>query len=202
MEIKDLNHFKKLVKEGKIKDKWYFYKRTEKEIQFQINEIPQLIDYFNKNFGVILYPVSGTLLGIIRDGNFIAHDNDIDLAYLSLKNSKKLILEEFHDICDKLKTDGLLTKIKINGQLHCFWKKREFKYDIWTSFIINEKYYLCPILNGEIDKSIITPFKYNSFKNINILIPNNSEKLLDSIYENWKQIDYKIGGKNKWKNIL
>jgi hypothetical protein len=198
----NLEDFKKAVIEGKIKDKWYFYKRTEEQIMFQINEIPQLVNYFKEKFGVILYPISGTLLGIIRDNNFIAHDNDIDLAYLSLKTNKAMILDEFKNICAKLKEDKLLAKICTIGQLHCFWKKIEFKYDIWTSFILNEQYYLCPIINGEITKSVILPFKNEIFKGINLSIPNQPKKLLNFIYKDWEKIDYNLGGKNKWKKIL
>lgn len=202
MDIKDLNHFKQLVKENKIKDKWYFYKRTEEQKKNQANEMSWLILYFKNNLKLGLYPISGTLLGMIRDNDFIAHDNDVDLAYLSNKHTKQEVLDEFYQICEYLKKENLLARLCMKGQLHCFGKSKIFKYDIWTSFIINKKFYLVPLINGDLNEEVLIPFKKEKFRNNEFDIPNQSTKILDFIYKNWKQMDYKLGGKNKWKNIL
>jgi len=202
MEIKDLNNFKKLVQTGKIKDKYYFYKRTEEEKQKQTNEMVWLINYFKNNLNLDLYPISGTLLGMIRDSDFIAHDNDVDLADLSNKHTKKEVLNEFYQICEYLKKENLLTRLCMKGQLHCFGKSKTFKYDIWTSFIIINKFYLVPLINGDLNQEILIPFKKYKFRNSEFNIPNQSTKILDFIYKDWKQMDYKLGERNKWKNIL
>jgi len=183
----NLEEFKKMVTEGKIKDKWYFYKRTETQKQMQAEEMPKLVNYFKQNFNISLYPMYGTLLGIIRDKDFILYDNDIDFGYLSLQTDKKLVFKEFEQICKVLKKDNLLTKICSRGQLHCFGESKIFKYDIWTSWINEQnKFFIVPLGIG-IDKSIILPFKKYNFRNINLLIPNNPEELLNLIYNEWKK---------------
>jgi len=182
----NLEEFKKLVAEGKINDKWYFYKRTEEQKQFQAEEIPQLVNYFKEQFNVILYPIYGTLLGIIRENDFILHDNDVDLAYLSLQSDKEKVHQEYKLICDTLKRDNLLARIMRIGQIHCFGESKRFKYDIWTSFLLDDKYFLFPIIDKGIDKSLILPFKSKNFRKTTLFIPNQTEKLLDYIYNDWK----------------
>ena len=202
MQIQNLEHFKKLVQEGKIKDKWYFYKRTEETKQKQVIGMLNIIEYFKENLNLTLYPISGTLLGMIREKDFILHDNDVDLAYLSNKHTKNEVLDEFYQICDFLKKENLLTRLCKKGQLHCYDEKKFFKYDIWTSFIINNKYYLIPLINGELKKDFILPLKTQNFRGFDFMIPQKSEKLLNYIYIDWKNINYNLGSNLKWKNIL
>jgi len=202
MEINNLEDFKRLVQENKIKDKWYFYKRTEETKQKQAIEMLSLINYFKQKLNLLLYPVSGTLLGILREHDFISHDNDVDLAYLSNKNTKDEVLKEFYQICNFLESEKLLTKICKKGQLHCFGESKTFKYDIWTSFIINNKFYLIPIINGELNKSVLLPLKNYIFRDCCLNIPFNSKKLLTYIYQDWETINFNLGSNLKWKNIL
>jgi len=204
--VNNLEEFKKLVQEGKIKDKWYFYKRTEKEKQAQTEELPYLIDFFIKNFNTILYPIYGTLLGIIRNNDYILHDNDVDLAYLSNFSDKKDIINEYNHICEVLNTNQLLTKKCSLGQCHSYSKNKTYKFDIWTSFIINKKLSIVPLIDGEIEENSILPFKKYIFRNISILIPNKPKKILSIIYNSWETPIYSYGNnrgiKNKWKKIL
>jgi hypothetical protein len=198
----NLEEFKQLVAEGKIKDKWYFYKRTEQQKQRQALEMSKLSKYFKDTFNVILYPMYGTLLGIIRDSDFIPHDNDVDLAYLSLKTNKEEVLKEFEYICNVLKKNNFLTKILRKGQLHCYGESKTFKYDIWTSFLLDDKYCIIPLIDKDIESSVILPFITYKFRNIELLIPGNSPKLLDYIYKNWKTPVRLDWSKHQCKKIL
>lgn len=58
-------------------------------------------------------------------------------------------------------------------------------FDLWTSWIENDMYYLIPQVNG-VNKNIILPFKTINFKGHNFLVPNQSEELLNHIYVNWQ----------------
>ncbi|MFA5154233.1 MAG: hypothetical protein WC554_16910 [Clostridia bacterium] len=202
MEIKNLEHFKKLVQKGKIKDKWYFYKRTEEQKQNQTHEMEKLIEYFKEHLNLLLYPISGTLLGMSREKDFILHDNDVDLAYLSNQHEKSNVLEEFYQICDKLKKENLLSKICRKGQLHCYGQSKTFKYDIWTSFIMNNQYYLVPLIDGDLMPDTLLPLKKIIFRKVEFFVPNQTEKILDYIYKDWKVLNYNLGSNLKWINIL
>lgn len=172
----NIEEFKKLVNNGKIRDKWYFYKRTELEKQKQTEELPYLINFFKEKFNVVLYPIYGTLLGIIRDNDYILYDNDIDLSYLSNYSDKKSIKLEYDNICKTLQSHGLLAKkCDCIGQLHAYDKNKLYKFDIWTSFITNNKLSIVPLINKALDKNDILPFKTIEFRKINLSIPNNEK---------------------------
>jgi hypothetical protein len=206
MKINNLEEFKLAVQNGTIKDKPYFYKRTEEQIQAQTNEIPYLINFFKDKFNVVLYPIYGTLLGMMRNNDYILHDNDIDFAYLSLKTTKKEVIQEYNYISKVLKENGLLAKYWEEGHFHCFGESKIFKFDMWISFIIDNKYSLVPLVDKDIEKDIILPFKSHIFRQHTLLIPNKPEELLNSLYDNWKIDIYGCGNyrgiKNKWKKIL
>jgi hypothetical protein len=204
--IDNLDDFKKAVEQGLIKDKWYFYKRTEETKQAQTEEIPYLITFFRVNFGVTLYPIYGTLLGIVRENDYILHDNDIDFAYLSKYSDAKSIISEYQYICAVLEKNKLFVKSLSNGHLHCFGQGGVFKFDIWTSFIRNHKLSIVPLISGTIEKNALLPFKKQSFRNITIWMPHISDIILDNIYDNWEKSIYGEGVyrgiKQIWKKLL
>lgn len=207
MYSQNLEKFKSEIKLGLRNDKPYFYKRTEEDKQLQTDKIPALMQFFKDECNVILYPIYGTLLGIIRENDYILHDYDIDFAYLSNYNTKPEIIKEYSDICDiLLKNDLLAKKCRTTGQLHCYDKEKIFKYDIWTSFIIDNRVSIIPTIDGHITAEDILPFTTRVFRNIIVNIPNNPQKILNSIYDEWEKpilgnLNYR-GLKLQWKKIL
>ena len=186
-ENNHLNEFKEAVKSGALPDKNYFYKRTEEELQAQTEEMSVLVDYFKSRFDIVLSPTYGTLLGMVRENNFIMHDNDVDFTYLSRFNNQFDALNEFCQIAGVLNNDGLLCKVCMAGQIHFFGPSKQFIYDLWSSFICNNKYYLIPLFCKGIDSNLILPFKSQEFRKVILPIPNEPEKLLDIMYVNWRE---------------
>ncbi|MFM9276378.1 LicD family protein, partial [Pseudarthrobacter sp. NKDBFgelt] len=68
-------------------------------------------EYFRKTFNKDLYFVAGTLLGAVREGDFIAHDDDMDVGYFSTKASAEEVRDEMFEILYQLRSDGWPTKI-------------------------------------------------------------------------------------------
>lgn len=199
----NIEEFKKAVEEGKIKNKWYFYKRSEDNRNALIRDMYSLISFIKDKFNLEVYLIYGTLLGAIREQNFIEHDNDVDLSYMSKQNNLKDVLYEFQGLCTILRNHEVLSKICSNGHLHVYSPNKRNKFDFWTSFIIENKYYLVPLIEGEISSEIILPLRTIDFKNMKFPIPNKPENCLDSIYSNWKHPDLiNKGIISKWKKIL
>lgn len=68
-----------------------------KDVAF--SNLLEILDVF-KSFGITVWPINGTLLGLVRDGELIAHDSDVDLG--SLWSERYLI----RDALIKLRSSG------------------------------------------------------------------------------------------------
>lgn len=161
-----------------------FSQRTEKSKLKIAYEMEQLQLFFKNKLDLNLYLIYGTLLGAIREKDFIPHDCDVDFAYISKKTTKYKVLQEFIFISNILKNNKILKKIKQNGQVHCKGLTDNFIFDIWTSYISENNFYLMPS-DKIYDCKLIMPLKTICFKNKSFNIPNNSEKLLNELYTDW-----------------
>jgi len=198
-----LDEFKQNVASGKIKDKWYFYKRTEDNKNALVRDMSSLTEFIKDKFNLDIYFVYGTLLGVIRENNFIEHDNDVDFAYISKQTNTTEILHEFYGLCAILKNHDLLSKICGNGHIHVYSPNKRNKFDLWTSFILNDKFSLVPLFDSTLNSSLILPLKQITFKTKNFLIPNQAENFLNATYLDWKIPLLETKGTiNPWKKIL
>jgi len=162
-----------------------FSQRPEDYKILLVKEMKSIESFFKKEFDLDIYLIYGTLLGAIREKDFIGHDYDVDLAYFSKANSEEKSILEFKNICDILQKNKLLLKIKGNRQLHCKSLNNNMKFDIWRSYKLTEsKLYLSPI-GFLIHPNYILPLNKLIFKKINFNIPNMSEKLIDLLYKDW-----------------
>jgi phosphorylcholine metabolism protein LicD len=161
-------------------------------------DMKETVDYFKRELDLDVYPVYGTLLGMIRDNDFIGWDTDIDLAYLSKYHTNKEVLNEFNMICKFLEDKKLLLyRIKTTSHLHVWSPNKGLKIDLWISWIDeNNNYHLVWTVYGDINASMILPFKTIEFKNQTFCQMNNPERFLNEHYPNWEvPID---GTANEW----
>jgi SAM-dependent methyltransferase len=64
-----------------------------------------------ERFDLQLIPFYGTLLGAVRERNFIGHDNDFDTVYISGHSSPEAVREEFRAVCDFLVDRGYSLRV-------------------------------------------------------------------------------------------
>lgn len=189
---KYLEEFKHLVAIGKLPDKPWFYKRTEEEKIFNTVETKSLMNHLKSQYKLESYLIYGTLLGAIREKDFILHDYDVDIAYLSKYNNKADVLKEFNDLIYQF--GELLSKVCSPGHIHMYSPGKKFKIDVWTSWIENNTIYLIPLLNGNINESVLCPIKKTMFRGVEFDVPNKPEEMCDILYSNWKTPLY-----DKWR---
>jgi phosphorylcholine metabolism protein LicD len=170
-----------------------FAERTEKHKLKMLYEVKQLEIFFKNTFNLDLYLIYGTLLGAVRDKDFIPFDTDIDLAYFSKCNNSFLMRKEFLHICDVLKDKNLFKRARGYKHIDCGAISDKFYFDIWSSYIENNVFYLAPF--KQVFKSdTFIPLKEINFKGTLFKIPNNPEIFLEAFYKSWKtpiQTDYR-----------
>lgn len=142
-----------------------------------------------KNIGLNIFLNSGTLLGAIRDGNFLPHDDDIDVAVILGADNEvdagieftavKALLQR-HKLLDEHSGEhsaGLLKLRRING----------VQVDLFPAWISqDDRVYIYPHTYGTLPKSDLLDLKiWNRMRNT--YIPNRPEQILASNYgDNWK----------------
>jgi len=141
-----INKMGQLVKEGKIKKLNFFYTRSEETLQLLAESMHRLTCFFKEHFGYDLYLTYGTLIGSLRDNDFIPYDYDVDLSYLSSKTSKKEVVKEYNEIIAEFSRIKKLAANHCHGHFHCRTPNNRFTIDIWTSYALKDKYYMIPLL--------------------------------------------------------
>ena len=154
----------------------------------------------------------GTLLGCVRNNDFIVHDEDIDISIFYDKFDK--------NIKDKILESKRFTFVSSYGKIKdsfeiSFRHKYGVKIDIFISYKIKDNSYYYASFNGICDLKKegyckwITPIKdlcSITFKNKNFLIPSNSEEYLEGSYgKDWRvprQFDYFEGLSGGYTNLI
>jgi len=163
----------------------YFYTKTEEEKRKIAEELFNFTKLIESNFDVIVYPTYGTLLGFMRDEDFIKHDYDLDIAYLSKKERYTDIISEYEQIKLFLHKKQLFKEEVRTGQVHI---RLYDTSDFWTSWIKEGKFYHCggkTGISGEIDRQILFPFKKIKLYGYEFNCPNEPEILFNFWYKNW-----------------
>ena len=185
------------------------FKTKKSKYPDRVKDLETVVSVFEK-YGVRAILVYGALLGFMRDGDFIEHDDDIDLAIIDeidLK-TRKAIGWTLYDL--GFMPQNILfnvfgrmepSEIGYNGDektgiIVC---KRNFPFSIFffkTDFCHKHKMneYLCVPKLGAVNL-ISTPYAfYKELDTIKIngkkyLTPYPKEKYLDFSYKNWRDRD-------------
>lgn len=158
--------------------------------KFNLLLFHKILNKYNIKF-FLLY---GTVLGAIREKDFIAHDTDTDIGIL--EEERKQFLKAIPELID----NGFeLIRTKEPDDLVTFMRNDEY-IDIGV-FVSNGKYYTYQ--GNLIDKYFLDKLDSIYFLGESFLIPSNIERFLELTYgSNWK-----IPLKNEpamnlgWKNV-
>lgn len=145
-----------------------------------------------KDYGLTAFPSSGSLLGLVRDGGLIDHDDDLDVCYISNFSDEVNILEERDGLVDFLIRKGC--KVKQSGIAHYWCVTPEgISVDIFTAFYEGDFCSMNPIGRKKILKKNMFPFIKCNIKNdynFNFDIPKNYDEIMELNYgPKWKVKD-------------
>lgn len=103
-----------------------------------VRTITAVCDELAEKVGVSWFVTSGTLLGLVREGGFIKHDDDLDVAYVSAETSEAGILDQrrrIHAVLNAI--PNVRAQDCAGGHFWVFWKSPElqFMFDLFTGFV-------------------------------------------------------------------
>lgn len=173
---------------------------NKSQLDLLVQSMKTLEDLFAREFDLQLYLTWGTLLGAIRQNDFIAFDTDVDIAYLSQKFLDYEILEEHEYIVAVLKEHNFNVTRNSKGQIHVRLLSREdtgetarhtaFNLDLWTTWQRDNRYFHYPDIKGELQADSVLPLIRHGFHGEEFWVPQGYSQVLTCFYgENWMEPD-------------
>ena len=132
---------------------------------------------------------SGTLLGSIRDGNFISYDNDIDLAVILKSSDDEDIADEMFALCDKLSDSGIdaICKLSFKSPIIKIKFTSGIVIDIFPAWFKQNNLYIWPYCFGKLEKATLLPLSQSILCNSKFPSPQKPHSILEENYGyQWK----------------
>jgi hypothetical protein len=164
------------VKSDKQKD--LIYQRLSTFLSQLINE-----------FGVDAFVSSGTLLGFFRQGEFLGHDDDLDICYISKESTPGGIVRERNEIKAFLNGNGY--RVTDSDVAHLWVHSGDnIMFDLFTGWIENNRCMMNPLPLPGVAVSDVLPLKTLESHGYPIMMPANPEALMELNYgKSWKVPD-------------
>ena len=138
---------------------------------------------------IVYWLYAGTLLGIIRDGNFIKDDTDIDIGVWYDKKQQHrleeiLVTNGFAKIWEFEMSDQiLLQRFEYEGvNIDFYYFIQSAGRALESSFVGDEHY----LARAHYDARDLSAMKVVQFKEIQVAVPQDPAKILSRLYGNWR----------------
>lgn len=201
-ELDDFTHRLNAVLDGKTGLTYHGYRVLFEEMDTDLL-CQDLVDFYESiaPLGLPVFINSGTLLGAVREGTFIGHDDDVDLAVVLPANNQAEMFPCFRNFYLALKESGvgglkpfyssqtLIVKLETPNGLHV---------DIFPAYIEEGRVYVWPHTYGELNESDVLPLSTAKLNGHDFPAPAEPEKMLVLNYGlGWQTPD--SGFVFKWK---
>jgi tetratricopeptide (TPR) repeat protein len=143
-------------------------------------------------FGLTLMPFYGTMLGAVREQDFIRQDNDFDTLYISGHSSPESVLDEFGRLCSHLIRSGYSLTVTAT-HTRVARPHDERKLDIFFGwFDSDDRFHVSFGYRGEPVRKTIDFFTFRSVRLgfLEVPVPVNAEEILEQCYgSGWRTPD-------------
>jgi hypothetical protein len=158
-----------------------------------MDNVVRLLEVLRDKAGVPAFISYGTLLGAVRNGRLIGHDNDIDLAYVSTHPHPVDVVREGYRVERVLLDEGWVvrrgagTRINVRLQL----SDGSMRYiDVFTAHWVEGVLYMPSDTGFRLPRETILPLTTVELLGRQVPAPADSEALLEATYgKNWRVPD-------------
>jgi len=153
----------------------------------------RLLEDLQEKAGVPAFICYGTLLGAVRNGRLIGHDNDIDVAYLSEHPTPVDVVREAYRIERALRDAGWLVRrgsgVRLNVRLRLSDGSSRF-IDVFTAHWVEGSLYIPSDTGFPMPREAIVPLATVELMGRKLPAPADPERLLAATYgEGWRVPD-------------
>ncbi len=167
-----------------------FEDRSPEFVNRVLDSAEDLSRIVKETMGLELFVTGGTLLGPVREGQIMPHDDDADLAYLSVHDNPTDVVLESFAMERILRQNGFDLVRHSSGHLQIMFPGRsltdEYYVDIFSYFVCNGWFYGTFHAREPADLVTIFPLSTVSVNGRPLPAPANTEQMLAAIYgSNW-----------------
>lgn len=171
-------------------DKWGlvqrpFAERGDGVVGQMIDVVEQIADVLREDPGIEVWLAFGSLLGAVRSGGVIGHDSDIDLAYLSERETPAEMAMEMYAATRALRRAGLDVLNKSASFITVLFSGPDgvrSSIDIYTCFHIGDTLHETATVREIIPPSAVVPTRPLTFEGRELPGPADPERLLEASY--------------------
>jgi SAM-dependent methyltransferase len=163
------------------------------DIDELMDAVERLVDDLTHVAGVPAFLSYGTLLGAVRNGRLIGHDNDVDLAYVSMKPFPVDVVREGFAVERALREAGWVVRrgsgVRLNVRLPM--QDGSMRYvDVFTAHWVEGVLYMPSDTGFRLPTETILPLGTVELMGRSFPAPARSEELLAATYgPNWRLPD-------------
>lgn len=166
-----------------------FQSLSNEEKSSSLELIVKFMKLLNDNLKLNCYFSAGTLLGIVREGGLLGHDDDFDSSYLSNEYVRCNILLERWDIYRYIDSHPQLEIRDVTGgHFHVKWKgKNDFIFDLFTAWSEDGQVWQFPLTPKALVFDDILPLRQIMCYGVELPIPAKPEAMLAANYgSDWR----------------
>lgn len=166
-----------------------FAQRDQDEVSDDLLALFALLD----DLGYPAFINSGTLLGAVREGRFLGHDDDADFAVRLDGQTDEELVQSLDTLCDALNASGALKRpawYHKSGPILKVLVGSGIEVDLFPLWFRDGRAYIWPHTYGELSEQDIFPLGTQTLCGKPMPAPNEPEKMLALNYgEGWRHPD-------------
>lgn len=157
-----------------------------------VEAVEQVLGILN-GAGVDAFPAYGTLLGAVRDGRLIGHDDDADVSYLSRHDHPADVIRESFRLQRLLHRSGLRTSRYSAGAFKVLVRHGDGEtrsLDVFAGFLHEGNLAMLGEIYEPFERSWLVPLSSCTLEGIELPAPAYPERLLSVMYgPSWRTPD-------------
>jgi SAM-dependent methyltransferase len=150
-----------------------------------LDDTRTILDFLTERFGLPAFLAYGTLLGAVRAGRLIGHDNDIDIAYFSSHQDPIDLMQEAFRVQRELRREGWRV-LKRSGGFFTLTVRQEDgtarNVDVYACFYVGDMLHLVDNVRAALPRTALMPLGSISLEGRTFPAPADPESLLAATY--------------------